>query len=54
MFEYCHASVIWDNIDVLYLEDGMYYRPFLKKNQTANLCFFSEKPFVVLIKCKYL
>ena len=40
MFEYCHASVIWDNIDVLYLEDGMYYRPFLKKTKLQTYAFF--------------
>ena len=22
LFEYCHASVTFDNVDVLYLEDG--------------------------------
>ena len=28
IFEYCHASVILDNVDVLYLEYGMYEGQF--------------------------
>ena len=28
--EYCHASLILSNVDVLYLEDGNVYRPAVK------------------------
>ena len=28
IFEYCHASVILDNVDVLYLEDGNVFGQF--------------------------
>ena len=43
LFEYYHASVILDNEDVLYLEDGNVCRPVLKNN-TAPM-FFSQKAF---------
>ena len=46
IFEYCHASVIIANVNVLYSEDGKVYRPVLK-NKTATM-FFSPKPFLVL------
>ena len=45
IFEYCHASVILDNLDVLYLEDGNVCNPDLKKNR--NYDFFLKKPFLV-------
>ena len=32
LYIYCHASLILDNIDVLYLEDANVYREVLKKN----------------------
>ena len=35
ILEYCHASVILDNVDVLYLEDGNVCRPVLKNNTTT-------------------
>ena len=43
VFEYCHASVILDNINVLYLEDLNEYRSAVK-NKTATM-FFSLKTF---------
>ena len=41
IFEYFQASVIIDNVDVLYLEEGNVYRLVLKNN-TATM-FFSQK-----------
>ena len=35
IFEYCHASVVLDNVDILYLEDGNVCRPVLKNNTTT-------------------
>ena len=43
LFEYCHASVILDNVDVLYIEDVC--RPLLKNDSTTM--FFSKKSFLV-------
>ena len=43
VFEYCHASVVLDNVDVLYLEDKNVYRSVLKKK--LQLCFFLKKLF---------
>ena len=34
-FKYCHASVILDNVDVLYAEGGDEYRPVLKGTHTV-------------------
>ena len=43
ILEYCHASVIIDNADVLYLEDWNGHSLVLK-NKTATI-FFLKKPF---------
>ena len=43
--EYCHASVILDYVDVLYLEDGNVYRSALKNKTTAM--FFLKIAFLV-------
>ena len=48
IFEYCHASVILNNLNVLYLEDGNVYRPVRKKNYTATM-FFLKKTFLVVV-----
>ena len=45
LFEYCHASVNLDNVDILYLENGNVYRPRLK-HKTATI-FFLKKLFLV-------
>ena len=47
MFEYCHVSVIFDNVDVLCLEEGNEYRPVLKKNLTTTMFFSQKKNFRV-------
>ena len=39
IFEYCHASVILDNVEILYLEDGNVCRPCFEK-KTSQLSFF--------------
>ena len=44
IFEYCLASVILENVDVLYLEDRNACRPVLEKN-TATM-FFLKKTFL--------
>ena len=49
IIEYCHASVILDNADVLHLEDGNVCRPVLKNN-TATM-FFLKKSFLVKKCC---
>ena len=41
IFEHCHASVILDNVDVLYLEDGNLCRPLLK-NKTETMFFLKN------------
>ena len=46
VFEYCHASVILDNINVLYLEDLNEYRSAVK-NKNRNYVFFLKKLFLV-------
>ena len=38
IFEYCHASMIFGNEEVLYLEDRNVYRLVLK-NKTATMFF---------------
>ena len=43
IFEYCQASVLLDNVDVLYLEDGNLCIQVLKNN-TATI-FFSQETF---------
>ena len=43
IFEYCHASVLLDNVEVLYLEDGNLCIQVLKNN-TATI-FFSQETF---------
>ena len=45
LFEYCHASLNLDNVDVLYFEYGNVYRPVLK-NKTATM-FCLQKRFLV-------
>ena len=44
IFEYCHTSVILDNVDILYLEDENVYRPVLK-NKIATMILL-KKPFL--------
>ena len=41
--EYCHASVILDYVDFLYLEDGNVYIPVLKIKPQL---YFLKKPFI--------
>ena len=45
IFEYFHASVIFDNVDVLYLEERYVCRPALQNN-TATM--FSSKNLMVI------
>ena len=42
IFEYCQASVIIDNVDVLYLEDRNVYTRLVLKKQYHNHVFFSK------------
>ena len=47
IFEYCHASVFLDNVEILYLEDGSVYNSVLK-NKTITT-FFKKKTFSCII-----
>ena len=44
VFKYCYASVVLDNVVVLYLEDGYAYNTAVLKNKTATM-FFLQKFF---------
>ena len=46
IFEYCHNN----NVDVLHLEDGTVYRPFLK-NKTVIVTVFSQNSLVIFRIC---
>ena len=48
VFEYCHASMNLDHVDILDYEMGMYIerRPALKKKMNRNYVF-SQKTFLV-------
>ena len=41
IFEYCHAAVILENVDFMYLEDINLYRPVLN-NKIATMFFLKE------------
>ena len=45
--EYFHASVILDNLDVLYLEGQNVFRSVLKNKTSTVTVFFLKKPFLI-------
>ena len=49
ILEYCHASVIIDNADILYLKD---WNVQSGSEKNPQLCFFLKKPFLVKYGCQ--
>ena len=52
VFKYCYASVVLDNVVVLYLEDGYAHNTAVLKNKTATMFFSPKNFFSSLCKCQ--
>ena len=52
VFKYCYASVVLDDVVVLYLEDGYAYNTAVLKNKTATMFFSPKNFFSSLCKCQ--